>query len=273
MMGLYIQCPIITMLSIKTLRHLLYANKNIYTALSVNRRGIRSYQRIKRTVLPQYKRTLNELPQSDYLDNNDGIDNLADLWSKKLNAYKIYLPMTYVPKPVLLEAMYDSNNDIEASLRIIQDNLTTMTSFYIGNSFEVLHDQVLYNEEYKCTVLSAPEFRALCGKALYKMRFLEADELLKVSKCLSILGIQEDTLIVQSTLQMIRHSINDFSYNELKDLEYHLEKFDDLRKTHTSLLAILKESIPLAQRKLRERGLVPDLLLDKCDTTNQIGTN
>lgn len=229
-------------------------------------RGLKAVKIINRKALPKYKRDLNDLPPlTKYLTIGEARDvdqeqalTLKDLWEKKLATYKSYLPMTHSTKPILLEAMFNPSNDIDNLLRIIQDNLETMTSFYVANAFEVLDDQIQYNDQYRHVIIVAPEFRSLCGKALFKMRFFEADEILKIVKCLATLQLPEETLIVQSTLQMVRHLINDFDYNELVTLRLSLESFRISNNSKKNLLVTLKEAIPLAMDRQAKYKLISE---------------
>lgn len=145
------------------------------------------------------------------------------LRKEKLEVYKQYLPDR--SNTNLLEALlHPENNDFDKLLRIIDHNLVTMNSFYVGVSFEVLNDSVELDLCHPSTIAASPEFKHLCEKSLYKLRFFESDELLKVIKCLVNVGVPKDTLIVQGTLQMIRHLINDFEVQELQALSATLEK-------------------------------------------------
>ena len=167
---------------------------------------------IVRRALPKYKKDLRDLPPlTKFLvhdrrtENSTNCDNqeptsLEDLWAKKLEILRAYLPID--SKPVLLEALFKPTDDVGSSLTIIGDNLPSMTSFYIATCFEILHDHVLYHDHKRHTILVSPEFRSLCHRSLFKMRYFEADEVLKVMKCLSILRLPEHSLIVQSALQM-----------------------------------------------------------------------
>ena len=44
----------------------------------------------------------------------------------------------------------------------------------------------------------ALEFKQLCDRSLLKMRFFEADEVLMLVICLSMIDLPEDTLLVQA---------------------------------------------------------------------------
>jgi len=238
-----------------------------------SKRGVRAVRIVRRTRLPRFRRDLGDLPpltehltlgsKTDHdFTGQLGIENsLKDLWNKKLQVYKAYMPDNF--KPVLLESMYDASNDIDKTLRLIDLNLETMTSFYVANSFEIISDQVHFEPSYKDTVLVSPEFKRLCKKTLLKMRFFESDELLKLIICLSRLQLPENTVIVQSTLQMIRHLINDFNYEELDSLKSTLESFEVIDNSKKNLLVILKDAIPLAMQLQIDQKLFTKSYLDK----------
>lgn len=223
--------------------------------LITSKRNLRYVVRTPRQRLPRYKVNVGRLPPlTKFLTHHEEDFDLRLLRQEKLNVYKQYLPVNQ--KPVLLEALLNTDQDIDQLLRVIDENLETMTSFYVGVSFESLDDTMRANPSYKSTVAVAPEFRRLCSKALYKMRFLEADEVLKVIKCLSTLNIPESALIVQATLQMVRHLINDFNDYELRTLSSSLNCMRLQSVSNKSLLKILQTAIPVAQQRLVSSNLV-----------------
>lgn len=235
--------------------------------LRFSRRNIKAIKRIPRTELPRYKINLRNLPPLTELLTNPGditdINVAIRIRVEKLNIYKKYLPVG--SNTNLIEALFSPENDIDKLLRIVDDNLETMSSFYIGLSFEVLSDMV---EGQLCdpdTILFSPEFKKLCKKTLYKLRFFEADELLKLIKCLSYLDIPENTLLVQASFNMTRHLINDFSEPELQALSVSLEKFKPIEDEKIGLLNALKSIIPAAKNRLLEEkrsSLAESLLSD-----------
>lgn len=215
----------------------------------VPRRGIRGVTRLPRTELPRYKINIARLPHLTRLlthPDNDAIKLRID----KLNVYKQYLPVG--SNTNLIEALFSPQNDIDKLLKIIDENLRTMNSFYIGVSFEVLDDMIRGKLCDPATIMVSPEFKNLCQKALFKVRFFEADEVLKLIKCLSSLKVPENTLLVQSSFEMTRHLINDFTVDELEALADSLDTFEPLEDKNKSLLNALKSVIPVAREKLIE---------------------
>lgn len=212
--------------------------------------GIRGVRRVFRTPLPKYRKNLLELPPlTSLLTSNERPKDFKQLKQEKLLTYKSYIPDN--AKVPLLEALFNSSNDIETLLQIIDDNLDTMTSFYIAVSFEALDDFIHEYPESASTIIVAPEFKKLCTKALFKCRHFESDETLKTLKCLATLAMPEDLLIVQAVLQMTRHLINDYNISELNTLMNSLEKLKMSNiKGKTSLATALKRAIPLAKDRL-----------------------
>lgn len=142
-------------------------------------------------------------------------DDAIRLRTQKLDVYKSFMPKNC--DTTLIESLFNPNiTNVDQLLRLIDDNLDTMTSFYIAVSFEVLDDHMRSKFCDPCTVVVSPEFKRLCTKALYKMRYFESDEVIKVIKCLSTAKIPEDSLIGQAALKMARCLINDFEPQELK---------------------------------------------------------
>lgn len=212
--------------------------------------GIKGTTRIIRSQIPRYRKNLAQLPPlTKLLTSQEKPPSLEVLRQQKLSIYKSFIPDNQ--KVPLLEAIFNPSNDLVTLLQIIDANLETMTSFYVGVSFEALYDAMQENPDKIATVLVSPEFKRLCVRALYKARHFESDETLKVLKCVSTMGLPEDTLIVQATLQMTRNLINDYNADELNTLMKALDRLK-LKSNHDgkSLALALKKAIPLAKERL-----------------------
>lgn len=225
----------------------------------VSRRSIGGRRRLIRTRLPKYKKNLGSLPPLTELltrpDEHTHLNGPIKLRLEKLSVYKQFLPIG--SNTNLIEALFNPDNDIDRLLNIISDNLETMNSFYVGVSFEVLDDMVRAQLCDPATIIVAPEFRKLCEKALYKIRYFEADEVIKLIKCSSSLGLPENTLLVRAGLEMARHLINDFNLDELDALYMSLDTFRPIESKDKSLLLVLKAAIPHAQnRQLDEKQFI-----------------
>jgi len=226
----------------------------------ISRRGVRSQRLMFRTKLPKYKVNLKTLPpltghltdQSKLTDHKTAIE----LRLSKLEIYKEYLPVN--SNTNLIEALFHPDNDIDRLLKIIDENLPTMTSFYVALCFETIDDMLRAGLCETSTVAVAPEFRRLCDRSLLKMRFFEADEVLKLVKCLSIMEVPEDTLLVQAVFQMARELINDFTIKELGALSHSLEMFHPIIESNKSLLKVLKAAIKIARKNQIEAKLLQE---------------
>lgn len=233
--------------------------------IALSNRGIKRAQTIvMREKLPRYKKdTYNLPPLTDLMTkqlDNIQLNEAIELRTKKLNTYKEYLPSgTNVN---YLEALFNENsNDIDQVLKIIDENLITLNSFHVAISFEVLSDLMEANLCDPMTIIVSPEFKRLCQRTIYKIRFFECDEVLKLLKCLSNLNTPEDTLLVQAGLQMARHHINDFNYDELVLLSRVLESFKEIIEPSKSLLVMLKKIAPRArERQIKEKLYTPSQL-------------
>lgn len=199
----------------------LLTTQSLLIPMIISRRGARAVPWVFRQKLPQTRIDLSKLPPLTNLLTSDehykAIEDAASLRRKKLQVYKSYMPVN--SNTTLIESLFDpESNCINNLLQVIDNNLETMTSFYIGVCFEVLDDFIRAKLCDAATVAVSPEFKRLSVKALYKMRFFEADEVLKLVKCLSTVGVPKNSLIYQSSLKMARASINDFEPDELRIL-------------------------------------------------------
>lgn len=228
--------------------HLLSSNINRVIS---PKRGARSVTRIFRTKLPKYKVNTSQVPPLTKLltSNDEDLKKLGflEMRREKLEVYKKYIPES--SNINLLEALFDKVTVIDELLNIISENLETMTSFYLASSFEALDDMMRAELCHPGTVAVAPEFKHLCKRTLYKIRFFEADEVLKLLKCLSTMKVTEDILLVQAALQMARNLINDFNLDELETLSNSLEKIELVENSKKSLLLAMKVIIPIAKQK------------------------
>lgn len=232
----------------------------------ITKRGVRRGQpKIFRTKLPKYRTETYGLPPLTSLLTSPKplgitLQQAIQIRLEKLEIYKKYLPTD--SNTNYIEALFNKqSNDIDDVLKIIDANLNTLNSFYTAISFEVLNDLIEANLCDPMTILVSPEFKRLCKKTIFKVRFFESDDLLKLIKCLSNLSISENTLIVQAALQMTRHHINDFNYDELLSLRDSLNKFEEKIEAPKSLLVALKNITPKAlERQIKLKLVAPEML-------------
>lgn len=248
---------------ISTYRALLLTPTVLRVGCATQVRGIKKIRKVFRQNLPKYRNDLSRLPPLTKLLIED-VDKTAEritaatrLRQEKLEIYKQYMPDR--SNFILIEALFaENNNDIDELLRIVDCNLITMNSFYIGVSFEVINDMIELGLCDPSTVAVAPEFKRLCEKAMFKLRFFESDELLKLIKCLSSVGVPGDALIVQGALQMVRHLINDFEIQELEALANTLNRIEcENEGDKKSLITAIKKAIPITQQQKSDLGLLP----------------
>lgn len=201
-----------------------------------------------RTKLPKYQKDIYQLPQlTQLLTDGKSLKGLNELRIEKLAVYKSYLPADQ--NCTLLEALFHQNNNIDQLLQVIDANLETMNSFYVAVSFEVLDDMMRSKSCDVATVIVSPEFKRLCTRTLYKIRFFESDELIKIIKCLSSVQLLENSLLTQAALQMSRHMINDFDEGELEALSQALENMKVQEQPRKSLIEAVKKAQQLLHRK------------------------
>lgn len=219
-----------------------------------------------RTKLPKYKKNLARLPPlTDLLTRLDYTVDLKKIMNtrcEKLEVYKQYIPVG--ANTNYLEAIFHvDTNDSDRILEIIELNLETLNSFYLAVTFEALDDLMFAELCEPLDFAQSRVFKELCTKTLYKIRFFESDEVLKLLKCISRIGIAEDTLIVQAALQMARHHINDYNIKELDMLMLTLTRFKEIIEPSKSLLVALKVAIPKAKDRQFKEKLIDEEQLKK----------
>lgn len=214
------------------------SSPRLYTIIT---RGLRRDHRIFRTKLPKYKVNVSQVPPLTELLTNGNAEDFLELRREKLEVYKKYIPERYNKN--LLEALFNENSNIDYLLNVISENIETMTSFYLGVAFEALDDMMRAKLCQPETVAVSPEFRQLCTKTLYKIRFFEPDEILKLLKCVSTLRLPEDILLVQAALHMARNQINEYNLDELRTLSESLNSIRAVDAQDKSLLVAMKKTI------------------------------
>uniref|UniRef100_A0A6G1SP91 Uncharacterized protein n=1 Tax=Aceria tosichella TaxID=561515 RepID=A0A6G1SP91_9ACAR len=233
-------------------------------------RNIRGVRKVIRQTLPRYRNSLMNLRNWDEMTGVVGQEDtsLNKLWSDRLEFYKLYMP----PKQThtLLEALFNPNNNIDQLLRIIDENLPTMNSFYLATSFEALNDMMQLRACDIDTVIVSPELKNLCKRTLVKLRFFEADEVLKLIKCLSTMRMPEETFIAQSAMQMARHLLNDFNASELLAMKESLENLQASDISQKSLLAAMKQATLIRLARVERHH--EDEQISELEVNKQIGS-
>lgn len=218
-----------------TAGRLLFARANVPTIIrnSIQTRYLRYHMRLFRDKLPKYKRDPGKLPHlTELLTQKESPPDLECFRKMKLEKLEVY--RAYIGKTtVLLDGLLNPDTDDgDKLLRVIDENLDAMTSFYLGVSFEALDDLIRAGLCQADTVLHAPEFRRLCSKTLFKLRYFDCDEVVKLIKCLAIVKLPSNSLLIQATYKMAQHLINDFCPNELEiviDSMANLNQIEDCR--------------------------------------------
>ncbi|XP_064471619.1 FAST kinase domain-containing protein 2, mitochondrial-like [Ornithodoros turicata] len=124
---------------------------------------------------------------------------------------------------------------------IIAQHHAVMNNSQILTAFNSLYDVLTQNSEDMGQVMSHSSFRELCNRALKRMRFYSTEDVLTLLKITTRLGIPANTLLVQAICQMLRHSINSFSLQDLIFLDHVLSS----QKARSSLTEALMMAIPL----------------------------
>jgi len=137
----------------------------------------------------------------------------------------------------LIEALFHLDNDIGRLLKIIDDE--PLYSPVFRETIDMLQARLCETS----TVAMAPEFRRLCDRSLLKMRFFEADGVLKLFKCLSIIDLPEDTLLVWAVCSNGPRALKDLTIKELGALSHSLEMFHPIIESSKSRIKALKAAI------------------------------
>jgi len=127
---------------------------------------------------------------------------------------------------ILTEAIIKSTT-IEEMLELISLHHSVMNNRHLSEAFESLHDIIrmsnIYNEEC-IQMLSSPQYKQLCNRAMKRIRYFQPQEILTILKSLLFIKVSPKTMIIQSLLQMARQLINDFSLEQIIFLDFLLNR-------------------------------------------------
>lgn len=113
-----------------------------------------------------------------------------------------------------------------------------------------------------------PHFERLCRSLKYQAGALQVNEAIESLKVLSFLGIQADSVIMQTLLQIIRHKINELTLQQIIFLEFLLKQFKS-----TPLVEALKIAVPLVFEIQLPYQVDKDNVKALCDYFQYASTN
>lgn len=127
---------------------------------------------------------------------------------------------------ILTESLIKSTT-IEEMFELISLHHSVMNNRHLSESFESFHDIIRRSNNFDSDcikILSSPQFKQLCNRAMKRMRFFQPNEILTTLKSLLYIKVSPKTMIIQSLLQMGRQLINDFSLEQIIFLDFLLNK-------------------------------------------------
>ncbi|XP_065284955.1 FAST kinase domain-containing protein 2, mitochondrial-like isoform X2 [Dermacentor albipictus] len=143
---------------------------------------------------------------------------------------------------ILAEQLQRAKN-VDRILELVVQHHRVMNNAQVLTAFTCLHDSIRQQPEqvdFK-SLTSHPGFRELCNRALKRMRYYEAQEVLSLLKLCTLLQIPTNTALVQAIGQMLKHSINSLTLSELIFVDMLLQ----WQKSSSSITDALKIAIPL----------------------------
>lgn len=124
---------------------------------------------------------------------------------------------------------------------IIAQHHTVMNNSQILTAFSSLSDMSRQGPEDMEQLTEHASFRELCNRALKRMRFYNTEDVLTLLKITTQLKIPSNTVLVQAICQMLRHTINSLSLQNLIFLDLMLSR----QKGKSSLTEALMMAVPL----------------------------
>nr|XP_027232023.1 uncharacterized protein LOC113823559 isoform X1 [Penaeus vannamei]XP_027232024.1 uncharacterized protein LOC113823559 isoform X1 [Penaeus vannamei]XP_027232025.1 uncharacterized protein LOC113823559 isoform X1 [Penaeus vannamei]XP_027232026.1 uncharacterized protein LOC113823559 isoform X1 [Penaeus vannamei] len=138
---------------------------------------------------------------------------------------------------LLMVEIYACNSAVEA-LNLLTQHREVMDSHHIlaiMNRLQVLVENGLETVE---KINSLEEFSSFCHKLWKTSRRMEIDEQLSLLKFLCRMRILSDSKIMQTVLQLLRHSINDLDLRQLIYLDFLLKKLPPTPLSDGLLVAV-----------------------------------
>ncbi|KAH7945636.1 hypothetical protein HPB49_013429 [Dermacentor silvarum] len=143
---------------------------------------------------------------------------------------------------ILAEQLQRAKN-VDRVLELVVQHHRVMNNAQVLTAFTCLHDVIRQQPEqvdFK-SLTSHLGFRELCNRALKRMRYYEAPEVLTLLKLSTLLHIPANTALVQAIGQMLKHSINSLTLSELIFVDMLLQ----WQKSSSSITDALKIAVPL----------------------------
>ena len=153
---------------------------------------------------------------------------------------------TVTQKDLLYETMQQTTT-LEKLFKLVGRHHSNFRQKHVKLAFDKLEVLPKSSEDTRAAITESPEFALLCSAAIKMMRTFNGEELLAIFRRLIELRIPADTLIVRSTLQMIRWQLNDLYIENLLFLEHLLDH--EITNEHPvngdSTIAALRVALPL----------------------------
>ncbi|CAN7998154.1 unnamed protein product [Ixodes hexagonus] len=143
---------------------------------------------------------------------------------------------------IITEQLHKAKS-IDRVLELVSQHHNVMNNSQVLSAFSCLYEAT--REETGVTdrtaITSQPSFRELCNRALKRMRFYEVEDVISLFKMVTFFKIPANTGLVQAIAQMLRHSINTLSLQQLMFINSLLVQ----QKNSSSLTEALKMAVPL----------------------------
>ncbi|XP_029825422.3 uncharacterized protein LOC8034039 isoform X2 [Ixodes scapularis] len=142
---------------------------------------------------------------------------------------------------IITEQLHKAKS-IDKVLELVSQHHGVMNNSQVLSAFDCLFEAAREAGTTDYTAItSQPSFRELCNRALKRMRFYEIEDTISLFKMATFFKIPANTGLVQAIAQMLRHSINTLSLQQLMFINSLLVQ----QKNGSSLTEALKMAVPL----------------------------
>lgn len=142
---------------------------------------------------------------------------------------------------IITEQLHKAKS-IDRVLELVSQHHGVMNNSQVLSAFDCLFEAAREAGTTDYTAItSQPSFRELCNRALKRMRFYEIEDTISLFKMATFFKIPANTGLVQAIAQMLRHSINTLSLQQLMFINSLLVQ----QKNASSLTEALKMAVPL----------------------------
>ncbi|XP_022913028.2 uncharacterized protein [Onthophagus taurus] len=141
----------------------------------------------------------------------------------------------------LLENNLKGSSSIDELFSLVNSHYTIMNAHHVMHALNTIFTLQKQERRFKSSpnkILLDPTFEKLCSKLTVFAGTIDYGDVLDALKVLTLLNVPSNSTIYQTLLQLLRHSINQFSLHQIIFLHFLLTKVEKTPLSEAFLLAL-----------------------------------